>query len=112
MKLQASQNLALGAEGGQEHRGLMASGLRWLARTQLAEGVAEQNGPHPAPCHNHFPPHGFSDGPGATAYVVGSGLGEDGGKNFSRVARVGAGVSRLTSAIQKAEPRHMNITGI
>lgn len=45
-------------------------------------------------------------------YVLGSGLEEDGGKNFSTVARVGAGVSRLTSAIQKAEPRHMNITGI
>jgi len=30
--------LALGAEGSEAHRGLMASGLRWLARTQLADG--------------------------------------------------------------------------
>ena len=34
------------------------------------------------------------------------------GKNLSRVARVGAGVSRLTTTIQKAEPRHMNMTGM
>ena len=53
---------------------------------------------------------GFEGCPGV--HVVGSRGGLDGGKNFSRVARVGAGVSRLTSAIQKAEPRHMNITGM
>jgi hypothetical protein len=63
-------------------------------------------------CHEAEGEDGFGFSGGEGVHVMeGCGCLDD-GKNFSTVARVGAGVSRLTSAIQKAEPRHMNITGM